>query len=171
MDDAFLEWLPGRRAQVHRTHGEVIAVRAAVDRAVLGPLPARPYTVTERHLRSVGKDCLVSFAASLYSVPWREVRQRMRVELRLTPDAVAIWTLGAAPALLATHVRATARGTWVVDPAHWDGLPGGPGGGSDAELIRPVLAAPDPIASRTGRVQIPVARRDLATYDLIGARV
>ena len=172
MDDAFLEWLPGRRAQVHRTHGEVIAMRAAVDRAVLGPLPASPYTVTERHLRSVGKDCLVSFAASLYSVPWREVRWRMKVELRVGPEMVAIWTLGACPALLATHPRATARGSWVVDPAHWEGLPGGPGGGgSDAALVRPVLAEPDPMASRTGRVQIPVARRDLATYDLIGARV
>jgi hypothetical protein len=26
---------------------------------------------------------------------------------------------------LATHPRATGRGTWGVDPAHWDGLPDG----------------------------------------------
>lgn len=81
MDDAFMSWLPSRRAEVHRTHGEVIAVRAERDRAALGLLPARPYVVCERHLRSVGKDCLVSFEASLYSVPWRAVRRRMRVEL------------------------------------------------------------------------------------------
>lgn len=40
LDAAFLDWVPIRRAQVHRTHGEVIAVRAAVDRAALRPLPA-----------------------------------------------------------------------------------------------------------------------------------
>jgi transposase len=57
MDDAFLAWLPGRRSQVHRTHGEVIAVRAEPDRAALLALPDRPYLVCERHLRSVGKDC------------------------------------------------------------------------------------------------------------------
>jgi transposase len=35
MDASFLAWLPVRRAQVHRTHGEVIAVRAQRDRAAL----------------------------------------------------------------------------------------------------------------------------------------
>ena len=74
MDDAFAVWLPTRRAQVHRTHGEVISVRAERDRAGLGALPERPYVVCDRHLRSVGKDCLISFEASLYSVPWRTVR-------------------------------------------------------------------------------------------------
>ncbi|MQB02263.1 MAG: IS21 family transposase, partial [Actinobacteria bacterium] len=54
MDSAWLQWLPGRRAQVHRTHGEVIAIRANRDRAALSPLPARPYLVSDRHLRVVG---------------------------------------------------------------------------------------------------------------------
>ena len=40
LDGAFAAWLPIRRAQVHRTHGQVIAVRAETDRAALGPLPA-----------------------------------------------------------------------------------------------------------------------------------
>jgi len=35
MDAAFAGWLPVRRAQVHRTHGEVIGVRAETDRAAL----------------------------------------------------------------------------------------------------------------------------------------
>jgi hypothetical protein len=39
------------------------------DRAALGPLPERPYVVCDRHIRRVGKDCLVSFEASYYSVP------------------------------------------------------------------------------------------------------
>ena len=69
LDGAFAAWLPIRRAQVHRTHGQVIAVRAETDRAALGPLPATPYLVAEQHLRRVGKDALISFEASLYSVP------------------------------------------------------------------------------------------------------
>ncbi len=38
LDGAFEGWLPIRRAQVHRTHGQVISVRAEVDRAALLPL-------------------------------------------------------------------------------------------------------------------------------------
>jgi DNA replication protein DnaC len=69
MDQAFLAWLPHRRAAVHRTHGEVIAVRAERDRAALSPPPERPYVVCERHTRRVAKDCLVSFEASCSSAP------------------------------------------------------------------------------------------------------
>jgi hypothetical protein len=85
LDAAFAAWLPIRRAQVHRTHGEVIATRAERDRAALGPLPAQPHVVCDRHIRRVGKDALISFAASHYSVPWRKVRPGGRVELRVTP--------------------------------------------------------------------------------------
>lgn len=53
--------MPIRRAQVHRTHGQVISVRAEADRAALLALPEQPYLVTDKHLRRVGKDCLVSF--------------------------------------------------------------------------------------------------------------
>jgi transposase len=56
MDGAFAAWLPIRRAQVHRTHGELIGVRAASDHAALGPLPEFAYAVTETHLRRVGRD-------------------------------------------------------------------------------------------------------------------
>ena len=169
IDAAFLEWLPARRAQVHRTHGEVIAVRAKADRAALSPLPERPYTVCERHLRSVGKDCLVSFEASLYSLPWTAVRRRMKVELRVTPEQVAIWSLGAEPALLASHARAGARGSWVVEPAHWEGLPDGRSAAAGHELVRPLPDEAELMASRSARMTVPVARRDLATYDRIGA--
>jgi transposase len=39
LDAAFATWLPIRRARVHRTHGEVIAVRAERDRAALVRCP------------------------------------------------------------------------------------------------------------------------------------
>ena len=47
LDRAFTGWLPIRRVQVHRTHGQVIGVRAEVDRAALRPLPAEPYLVAD----------------------------------------------------------------------------------------------------------------------------
>jgi len=165
---AWKAWLPVRRAQVHRTHGEVIAVRAERDRAALQELPAQPYVVTERHLRVVGKDALVSFEASLYSVPWTLVLPRQRLELRVTPEQVAIWSLGCEPQLLATHARAKARGSWVVDEAHWDGLPDGKG-----PHAGPAPPLPEPLSgtelagllTHLAAAAVPVARRDIASYD------
>jgi len=173
MQAAWEGWLPHRRSQVHRTHGEVIARRAEVDRAALQPVPDRPYVVRERHLRVVGKDALVSFEASLYSVPWTAVRPRQRVELRVRPSEVQIWTVGPDPRHLATHTRARAKGSWVIDPRHWDGLPDGtrpergpkavPSGSSvDLDPEADTLAR---LIVRTAVSAIPVARRDPATYD------
>jgi hypothetical protein len=91
-------------------------------------LPAEPYLVAEKQLRRVGKDCLVSFEASMYSVPARHVRPGQQVQLRVGPDTVAIHSLTPGPdgqSALALHRRATARGSWVVDADHWDGLPDG----------------------------------------------
>ena len=125
MDAAFADWLPHRRAQVHRTHGEVIATRAGRDRAALAPLPAQPYVVCDRHIRRVAKDALIYFAASHYSVPWRKVRPGSRVELRVTPAEVAILSLGGKPAAAGHPPEGgRQRGGWVVDEHHWDGLPG-----------------------------------------------
>ncbi len=115
IDLAFADWLPIRRAQTHRTHGEVISVRAARDRAALATLPTQPYLVSDRHLRRVGKDCLVSFEASLYSVPATAIRAGQRVELRVDGECVAIHALSGAGAgkLLATHAvpRSAGRGS------------------------------------------------------------
>ena len=168
MDGAFAAWLPLRRAQVHRTHGAVIAERAEWDRAALGAIPDQPYVVCDRHLRRVGKDCLVSFEASLYSVPWRAVPRRMRVECRVTHDHVAIWTVGAEPVLLATHGRSRHKGAWVVDPDHWDGLPWAPGAAQlpPCEAVGPNEL--EPVWARIPKAATPVARRDLATYDAVG---
>ncbi|HEX2185313.1 MAG TPA: IS21 family transposase [Chloroflexota bacterium] len=126
LDAAFEAWLPIRRAAVHRTHGEVIAVRAERARAALRPLPAQPYVVCDRHTRRVGKDALVSFAASQYSVPWRKVRPGGRVELRVTPTEVAVWSLGRQQELLATHLAPSgAAGGWWMRPTG-RGCPTGP---------------------------------------------
>jgi transposase len=174
MNQAFTGWLPIRRAQIHRTHGEVIAVRADRDRAALLPLPASDYQVVDRHLRRVGKDCLVSFEASRYSVPARLVSARMLVELRVSPDVVAIHATGPDPLLLACHPRATRRGEDRIDPAHWDGLPDGStrattrDPGEPQPPARPVDQGGQ-LVLLTARAhsQVTVARRDLAAYQAI----
>jgi transposase len=178
LDAAFAAWVPIRRARVHRTHGEVIGVRARRDHAVLRPLPRQPYVVADRHLRFVGKDCLVAFEASLYSVPARRVRARQLVEVRAGVDSVSLHLLAAdttGSTLLAVHPRARIRGSWVVDEAHWDGLPDGhtraittgdapPPAAAVGSGAGPVLQ--DWLA-RTPGAQVSVGRRSLAVYEAL----
>ena len=63
---AFTSWLVIRRGQVHRTHGDVIGVRARVDHAALGPLPATAFIPTVVNPRRVGKGCPIAFEGSHY---------------------------------------------------------------------------------------------------------
>jgi hypothetical protein len=155
-------------SEVHRTHGEVIAARAERDRAALGPLPATDYVVSERHLRRVGKDCLVSFERSMYSVPWRAVATHRTVELRVTAELVVIHSVGDAR-LLCTHERSKVKGAWVVDDAHWSGLPDGTSHTAHPDVVVPIRDEDRFVASRAARAQVAVARRDLAHYDRVGA--
>lgn len=166
MDEAWLQWLPGRRAQVHRTHSEVIGVRAERDRSALLALPQRPYVVSDRYLRVVGKDALVSFEASLYSVPWTLVRPGQRVELRITQDQVDIYTLGSEPRHLASHARAAARGSWVIDEEHWDGLPDGTRA-HDGPHAGVIAGRTDDNETAPRGVRSVVARRELSVYDAL----
>ena len=182
LDAAFADWLPIRRAQIHRTHGEVIAVRAARDRAALKPLPDKPYLVTDRHLRRVGRDCLISFEASLYSLPAVKIRAGQRVEVRVGAELVAIHSLPTAAGvgeLLAVHPRAASRGSWVVDEAHWNGLPDGHTRATVVETTAPDLppaprgiGEPNPLAAllqANTAAAVPVARRPLTDYQAIAA--
>lgn len=186
LDGAFEQWVPIRRAQRHRTHGELIGVRAQADRAALGPLPELPYLVCDRHLRRVGRDCLISFEGSSYSVParasdGRAARAGGRVELRVSADTVTIHRLAVDgdPIVLASHTRAARRGAMVVDPTHWDGLPDGH---TRAVTLDPapqppdrspdtgcgVEPPPDPLAGLIAAHPLaatPVAQRPLGAYD------
>jgi len=182
LQSAFDDWLAIRRGQVHRTHGQVIAVRAVTDRAGLQPIPPYPYLVSESHLRRVGKDALVSFEASFYSVPATRVRPGQQVALRAGTDTLTIHALTPDPdgtTLLATHARASGRGQWVIDPAHWEGLPDGHTRATVIELPTrpapttqtPQRTGPGPLADVVAhhRADVPVARRDLAAYQGITA--
>ncbi|AVT41877.1 IS21 family transposase [Plantactinospora sp. BB1] len=177
LDTAFQAWVPMRRARTHRTHGEVIGVRAVRDHGALRPLPARPYAVAVRHLRHVGKDCLVAYDANLYSVPARRVRHRQLVEVRATAATITIHATIPDPhgeTLLASHPRAVGRGARIVDPAHWDGLPDGHTRSTTTGDTPPPRTRPAPgggplqaLLNRAAAAQVTVDRRPLSVYDQI----
>ncbi len=105
-------------------------------------------------------------------MPWWDRRPGERVELRVTPETVTVWTTGTESELLATHPRSRRKGAWVVDPAHRIGLPAGssrrlpslPACEVDAAELPPELARLPWVATTT------VAHRDLATYDRAAGR-
>ncbi|MEV7130637.1 IS21 family transposase [Streptomyces sp. NPDC093260] len=184
MDAAFAAWVPQRRAQIHKTHREVIGERAARDHAALKPLPPTPYLVAERHLRPVGKDCLVAFGGNLYSVPARKVRPRQLVEVRSTKSQVMLHSTApdaGGETLLATHPRAVGRGVRVVEEMHWDGLPTGKGRRTTTGDVPPQPRREQPLGEEAGPLQallnraaatrVEVGRRPLSVYDeLTGTR-
>ncbi len=177
LDAAFMSWVPLRRSRTHRTHREVIGLRAERDHAALRPVPARPYLVTDRHLRHVGKDCLVAFEASLYSVPARRVRPRQLVEVRAGGDSVSLHLLApdlSGSTLLAVHPRSHARGTWVVDESHWGGLPDGSSRRTTTVVpefaprprdVSPSTGPLQDLINRSAAAQVPVGKRPLSFYD------
>ncbi|WP_443047441.1 IS21 family transposase [Streptomyces sp. KMM 9044] len=180
MDGAFMAWVPRRRAVTHRTHGEVIGVRAERDRAALRALPAKPYIVADRFLRHVAKDCLVAFDANLYSVPATRVRHRQLVEVRASAATVALHSTvpdAQGITLLAVHSRAVGRGARIVDEDHWKALPDGH---TRATTTDPGTPSPRParppeqepgglisLLARARAAQVHVGTRPLALYDQI----
>ncbi|WP_030872393.1 IS21 family transposase [Streptomyces sp. NRRL S-37] len=184
LDAAFAAWVPLRRAKVHGTHGEVIGQRAVRDHVALRPLPRVPYAVAQRHLRHVGKDCLVAFDANLYSVPARKVRPRQLVEIRATKSQVSLHSTVAdagGQTLLAVHPRAIGRGARIVDETHWDGLPTGAGrsvttgdalpSARSGQPLGPEAGPLQTLLNRTAAASVEVGRRPLSVYDeLTGTR-
>jgi hypothetical protein len=166
-------------ARTHRTHGEVIGVRATRDHAALRPIPARPYVIVDRHLRHVGKDCLVAYAGNLYSVPARKVRHRQLVEIRASAATIALHATMPdleGNTLLATHQRAVGRGARIVDEAHWDGLPDGHTravttgdlAGNPRRASRDSTTGPlQALLTRAAAAQVTVVARPLSVYDQI----
>lgn len=173
-DAAFARWVRIRRKQVHRTHGQVIGEAAATDHAALGPLPTTPLAILDEHVRTVGKDCLISFEADHYSVPAAEVAARMKVLVRATADHVMICRLDTPAKVLATHRRGRRGHEWIIDPSHWDGLPDGTG-----RAIRHTLPSDDTTSVKamesmsvleqflSGIEPVPDIHRPLASYELV----
>ncbi|WP_425577896.1 Mu transposase domain-containing protein [Streptomyces glomeratus] len=138
----------------------------------------------QRHLRHVGKDCLVAFDANPYSVPARKVRPRQLVEIRSTKSQVMLHSTvpdAGGQTSLAVHPRAAGRGARIVDETHWDGLPTGAGrrvttgdGLSSprrSQAVEPETGPLQALLNQAAAANVEVGRRPLSVYDeLTGTR-
>lgn len=68
-------------------------------------------------MRRVATDCLVSYASSRYSVPWRYVHQT--IELQDGGDLISIYHQGE---LIATHRKAESKHQVIMNMEHYRGL-------------------------------------------------
>jgi transposase len=103
-------------ARVHATTKATPQERLNEDRAAFAPLPASRYCGARPVIRSVSRDCLLSFDASRYSVPWQYAG--VTVWLRLVRGHT-LEIYSHANALIATHARATVKGSLVIDKRHY----------------------------------------------------
>jgi hypothetical protein len=72
---------------------------------------------TRRLSRRVSADCFVDIDTIRYSVPHRHVRETVEVVVGL--EQVEVWLRGTC---VARHTRCLEPGSWVRDPAHFQGL-------------------------------------------------
>jgi hypothetical protein len=181
MDAAFATWLPIRRAQIHRTHGEVIAVRAERDRAAAWPPPRaslhrlRPAHPPGRHRRLDlvwGQPLLGALAAGPPRRPGRAARH---------PDPGRD-LLARRPAATAGHPPPRRRAGRLGRRRDPLGRAAQPRHGPAHPAVRQRLRArparePEPgqleLPGIAGWTQLPAARvlvahRTLATYDHAG---
>jgi transposase len=156
-------WLP----HLHRTTGTTIAARLPEDQAALRPLPPQPYEVCERTTRQVGKDCRFSFEGSLYSAPAECAGQR--IALRIFPGQVCLYTLEPIPRAVGAHSRVRQRGGLVEDPTHYAPLRRAQGSTPPLPPAARSLESLVPQLTPLAPFDVPVVRRPLAVYALVGA--
>lgn len=111
--------------QIHGTTGERPIdrfARAGGERACLTPLPTRLFVGTHEEVRKVSWDCLVSFGGTRYSVPWQYAAQQVWLRPSRGTHLLIRDQHGQE---VARHALATRKGSTVLDPVHYAGLPNG----------------------------------------------
>ena len=108
---------------IHSTTGERPIDRFQQEKDLLTALPPLPFVGTHEEMRKVSWDCLVSFGASRYSVPWpyasKQVWLRSSQGLRLV-------VRNQKGEEIAVHTIAAKKGSTIINPAHYEGLRNGP---------------------------------------------
>lgn len=108
-------------SSIHSTTKQEPLLRLELERNYLTALPERPYSYTVVHRRTASRDLMVSFEGSKYSVPSAFACKKVKV--KATPAEVLIFSREGA--LVASHVRRPkGSGATVMDPDHYEGLPG-----------------------------------------------
>lgn len=104
---------------VHSTTGERPIDRFEAEKEHLVPLPRRPFVGTHEEMRKVSWDCLVSFEASKYSVPWPYAGKR--VWLRASQGR-GLTIRNQKGEEIASHTLSAKKGATVIVKAHYEGL-------------------------------------------------
>ncbi len=90
-DEANRAWLEFNETVARaRTHGEMVAQRAARDRQALLDAPPEPYLVVSRTQRTVARDGFFSFEGRRYGVPPKLAKPGDRVELVLGAQEIEV---------------------------------------------------------------------------------
>jgi len=136
-----------------RVHGTVYEKPAErFQRETLQPIASKPpYILQACHLRKVAADCLISYQASRYSVPWRHVHHTVDIQDR-SDGHLYIYHKGA---LLARHQKSAKKHQVVMDAEHYRGL-----------LKRSAQQEPLPIRAA---LQAEVQVRNLQVYESLVA--
>src|SRR5215218_1555418 len=121
--EAHLAWWMREVAdrRIHGTTGEPPITRFERDEATaLRPINGRPPFRQVRELaRRVQSDCAVEVDTNAYSVPWRLIGERVRVTV--ADGWVRVFHAGRE---VAAHPEAAGRHQRLVEPAHFQGVPG-----------------------------------------------
>ena len=147
--EAHLAWWMREVAdrRIHGTTGEPPITRFERDEVTaLRPIDGRPPFRQVRDLfRQVHSDCAVEIDTNAYSVPWRLIGER--VQVTVADGWVRIFHAGNE---VAAHPEAAGRHQRLVEPAHFQGVPGfrrpvsepgpvsAPMPGAEPELLRPL---------------------------------
>ncbi len=116
----------------------------------LKPINPTPFAVVDRHARKVSADCLVSFEANRYSVPFRFMGQIVYVQ----DDKNGRIRIYSGDTLIAEHPKAVQKGQLVINKKHFEGL-------------RPAgqHRVPAPMPKLVDRPAPEVLERDLSVYE------
>ena len=138
LNNQAMDWI--RTVADMRIHGTVHEQPAErFLREELSPVSFQPpYTLQTFAVRKVAADCLISFEASRYSVPWQYVRQL--VDVQVAEERVKIYHQGA---LIAEHPLATKPYQVVLQRSHYGDL-GKPRDPSRSQLPqKPLQSTPE----------------------------
>jgi hypothetical protein len=105
--------------RIHSTTGEAPLTRFAVEQGVLTPLPPLPFVGTFELTRKVSWDCLIPYAGSRYSVPWRYAGKQ--VWLRASQGRLLL-VRSQEGQEIARHALTGHKHCTVIVPDHYDGL-------------------------------------------------
>jgi transposase len=111
-----LAWCDDVNARVHGTTGKI--PREELAKEGLIPLAGRDYDAAKTTIRIVARDCLVSYEANRYSVPWRLAGRSVVVR-----DAADGWLrVFLRDELVAEHEKARGKHQVIINPEHLVGL-------------------------------------------------